>query len=125
MNTPLKNLIANRCTSFVCLITLSSFTLTSAADQGVVVLHKEMETACLETTMTKQMYNMIPDVADIYSKGACTLVSSRGEKVFGGCKHLSGDGIDWYYDMPAFYSDSNFKAEIKKSCAEWVSVGTK
>ena len=116
-----KHPITKRCLSFVGLISLSSFALKGVADQSIV-LHKEMETACLETTMTRQMYNMIPDVADIYLKGACPLVSSRGEKVFGGCKHLSGEGTDWYYDMPTFYSDPNFKAEIKNGCAEWVLV---
>lgn len=123
MNTLRKYPITKRCISFVGLLSLSSFALTGVADQGVV-LHKEMEAACLETTMTRQVYNMIPDAADIYSKGACPSVSSRGKKIFGGCKHLSGEGIDWYYDMPAFYSDPNFKAEIKKSCADWVSVGS-
>ena len=120
MNTPQLKSITTHCMSFVCLISLSAFALTSIADQDIV-FHSETEAACSEATMTREMYEIIPDVVDSSSKGPCPLISSKGKKMFGGCKGLSGDGVVWYYDMPEFYG-ANFKAEIKEGCAEWVSV---
>ncbi|UZE97784.1 hypothetical protein [Alkalimarinus alittae] len=97
------------------------FSITSNAETGVVV-HGETEEACSETVMTTQMYDMMSGMMEV-SKGACPLVNAKGKEIFGGCKHLSGDGVDWFYDIPEFYSGPNFKTEIQKSCDEWVQAG--
>ena len=104
--------------SFVCLISMSAFSLTSMADENIVI-HKGDDVSCTEMTVSRQMYNMIPDLAANTSKGTCPPINAKGNEMFGGCKDLQGDDFNWYYDVPEFYSDSNFKAEIEAGCAEW------
>lgn len=122
MHPPQKHSITYRHLSFVSFIVLSSLSLTSVADQDLV-FHIEVETACMEITMAKQEYDIMPGVAAAYSKGKCSNISSKGKKVFGGCKDLSGGETVWHYDMPEVQGE-NFKAEVKQDCADWVSVNS-
>lgn len=120
MTSPRKKPITQYLTTIICLTALSSFSIKSMAEE-VIVVHKEVDASCTESTLTKEMYNML---AEFTSKGACPRINSKGKEIFGGCKPLSGDGMIWFYDMPEFYG-SNFKADIKEGCDEWLTVGGK
>lgn len=120
MNTHWKHPIISRCILFVGLISLTSFASHSMAG-GDMIFHIEVETACMELTMDKEEYAVMSGVVAAYSKGRCPPVSSKGKKVFGGCKDLAGGETVWHYDMPDVQG-ANFKTEVKQDCAEWIPV---